>query len=46
MLSDFLAFSLSALEKSVNYNTFAFIVIPVGVICLFALIIRLIRRVY
>ena len=46
MLSYFLNFSLSAFVASVDYNVFSFIVIPVAVICLFAFIIRLVRRVY
>lgn len=46
MLLNFLNFSLSAFAASVSYSVFSFIVVPVGVICLFAIIIRMLRRVY
>lgn len=46
MLQIFLDFVLDAFSRSVNYNVFAFVVIPVGVICLFAFVIRMFRRVY
>lgn len=46
MLQKFLDFALAAFGKSVSYDVFAFVVIPVGVLCLFALVIRMFRRVY
>lgn len=44
MLSDFLSFSLLALQKAVDIDVFLFIILPMLVMAIFAFIIRIIRR--